>query len=113
MNNVGGPVDPGADQPTVARDVHHRPGRPRAAARRVPDPVARAHQPVPEPGLGVVGIVDAADPTCPAGSRNHVTPPVIHIWFVPITGGPTAIDAPDAQVVAAAEQVTSPANGRA
>ncbi len=64
-------------------------------------------------GLGVVGIVDAADPTCPAGSRNHVTPPMIHIWFVPIPGGPTAIDAPDAQVVAAAEQVTSPANGRA
>ena len=64
-------------------------------------------------GLGVVGIEDAAHPACPAGSRNRVTPPMIHVWFVPIPGGPTAVDAPDAQVVRAAEQVTSPANARA
>jgi hypothetical protein len=61
-------------------------------------------------GLGVVGIVGAAHPVCPAGSRNRVTPPMIHVWFVPVPGGPTAIDATDAQVVSAAEQVTSPAN---
>ena len=59
----------------------------------------------------VVGLVTAAG--CPAGSTNKVTPPMIHVWFVPIPGGPTAIDAPDAQVVRAAEQVSSPPNGRA
>jgi hypothetical protein len=64
-------------------------------------------------GLGVVAAVGAAHPACPAGSRNRVTPPMIHVWFVPIPGGPTAIDASSAQVVHAAEQVTSPANGPA
>jgi hypothetical protein len=64
-------------------------------------------------GLGVVGVVDAAHPACPAGSRNRVTPPMIHVWFVPIPGGPTAVDASDTQVVRAAEQVTSPPNARA
>jgi hypothetical protein len=63
--------------------------------------------------LGVVGELSAADPTCPAGSRNKVTPPMMHVWFVPIPGGPTAVDAPDAQVVRAAEQVPAPANGKA
>jgi hypothetical protein len=58
-------------------------------------------------------VVTAAHPTCPAGSQNHVTPPMMHVWFVPIPGGPTAIDAPDAQVVRAAERVASPANGTA
>jgi hypothetical protein len=38
---------------------------------------------------------------------------MMHVWFVPIPGGPTAIDAPDAQVVHAAEQVASPRNGTA
>jgi hypothetical protein len=61
-------------------------------------------------GLGVVGV---AHPTCPAGSANRVTPPMMHIWFVPIPGGPTAIDAPDAQVVRAAQRVPAPANGTA
>lgn len=64
-------------------------------------------------GLGVVGQLTPADPTCPAGSRNWVTPAMMHVWFVPIPGGPTAVDAPDPQVVRAAEQVRSPANGRA
>jgi hypothetical protein len=64
-------------------------------------------------GLGVVGIVTAAHPTCPAGSRNRVTPPMMHVWYVPIPGGPTAIDASDVQIVRAAERVPSPANGRA
>lgn len=64
-------------------------------------------------GHGVVGEVGSDGSTCPAGSRNRVTPPMIHVWFVPIPGGPTAVDAPDAQVVHAAEQVSAPANGTA
>jgi hypothetical protein len=63
--------------------------------------------------LGVVGVVDSGSSACPAGSRNRVTPPMMHIWFVPIPGGPTAIDAPDRQVVQAAERVAAPANGTA
>lgn len=51
--------------------------------------------------------------TCPAGSTNRVTPPMLHVWFVPIPGGPTTVDAPDAQVVKAAGTVKSPANPRA
>ncbi len=64
-------------------------------------------------GLHVVGAVGDGNSTCPPGSRNRVTPPMIHIWFVPVPGGPTAVDAPDRQVVQAAEQVTAPANGTA
>jgi len=64
-------------------------------------------------GLGVVGVTGAGRPACPAGSRNRVTPAMMHVWFVPIPGGPTAVDAPDAQVVRAAEQVTAPHNGTA
>jgi hypothetical protein len=61
--------------------------------------------------LGVVtGVIDADNATCPAGSSHHVTPPMMHVWFIPIPGGPTAIDAPDAQVVRAAEQVGSGGN---
>jgi hypothetical protein len=63
--------------------------------------------------LGVVGEVGPGQSTCPAGSVNRVTPAMIHVWFVPIPGGPTAIDAPDPQVVHAAEQVHAPANGTA
>jgi len=64
-------------------------------------------------GFHVVGVLSAADPTCPAGSRNRITPAMMHIWYVPIPGGPTAIDATDQQIVSAAERVPSPANGRA
>jgi hypothetical protein len=60
--------------------------------------------------LGVVGTTETG---CPAGSVNRVTPPMMHIWFAPIPGGPTAVDAFDEQVVRAAEQVPSPANGPA
>jgi hypothetical protein len=48
---------------------------------------------------------------CPAGSANHITPPMMHVWYVPIPGGPNAIDAPDRQVVHAAEKVAAPNNG--
>jgi hypothetical protein len=64
-------------------------------------------------GLGVVGVTGAGRPACPAGSRNRVTPAMMHVWFVPIPGGPTAVDAPDAQVVRAAGQVAAPHNGTA
>jgi hypothetical protein len=58
-------------------------------------------------GGRVAGVVGAVSSSCPAGSANHVTPPMIHVWFVPIPGGPTAIDATSAQVVRAAGQVSS------
>ena len=64
-------------------------------------------------GIGVVGLVTAAHPSCPPGSRNRVTPPMMHIWFVPIPGGPTAIDASNAQIVRAAERVPAHGNGPA
>jgi hypothetical protein len=63
--------------------------------------------------LGAVGALNSGNSTCPAGSQNRVTPPMIHIWFVPIPGGPTAIDAPNQQVVHAAERVAAPRNGTA
>jgi hypothetical protein len=64
-------------------------------------------------GLQVVGTLGPGQPTCPAGSRNKVTPAMMHVWFVPIPGGPTAIDAPDPQIVHAAERVPAPRNGTA
>jgi len=64
-------------------------------------------------GAGVVGAVGKNGAACPAGSKNKVTPPMLHVWFVPIPGGPTAVDAPNAQVMHAAEQVAAPVNGRA
>jgi hypothetical protein len=63
--------------------------------------------------LGVVGEVSSGSSACPPGSRNRTTQPMMHVWFVPISGGPTAIDAPDQQVVQAAERVAAPANGTA
>lgn len=63
--------------------------------------------------LNVVGEVGPGQSTCPPGSVNRVTPAMIHVWFVPIPGGPTAIDAPNHQVVQAAEQVHAPINGTA
>lgn len=64
-------------------------------------------------GAGVVAAVGKTGSTCPAQSKNKVTPAMLHVWFVPIPGGPTAVDATNAQVVHAAEQVAAPANGPA
>jgi hypothetical protein len=92
--------------------------------------ITSANGPTPQPGgcltqwhvhtdlcltgtLNVVGEVGPGQSTCPPGSVNRVTPAMIHVWFVPIPGGPTAIDAPNHQVVQAAEQVHAPANGTA
>jgi hypothetical protein len=61
--------------------------------------------------LGVVGTDQAG--SCPLGSRNRVTPAMMHVWFVPIPGGPTAVDASNAQVVHAAEKVSAPVNAAA
>jgi hypothetical protein len=36
---------------------------------------------------------------------------MMHVWFVPVPGGPTAIDASNVDIVHAAEQVRSPHNG--
>ena len=65
--------------------------------------------------LGVTGVTRSGNSaaTCPAGSQNRVTPPMMHVWFVPIPGGPTAIDASNQQVVRAAERVAGPGNGTA
>lgn len=65
------------------------------------------------PTIGVVGAVGALRASCPSGSENRVTPPMLHVWFVPIPGGPLAVDAPNAAVLAAAEQVPAPPNARA
>jgi hypothetical protein len=54
----------------------------------------------------VVGVLHNG--VCAAGSTNHVTQPMIHVWLAPIPGGPLAVDAPDAQVVAAAGQLPVP-----
>jgi len=61
----------------------------------------------------VVGLVTPITPVCPAGSTNHVTPPMMHVWYVPIPGGPTAIDASDSQIVSAADRVGGFGNGPA
>jgi hypothetical protein len=54
----------------------------------------------------VVGVEHSG--ACAAGSTNHVTQPMIHVWLAPLTGGPLVVDAPDAQVVAAASQLPVP-----
>lgn len=45
---------------------------------------------------------------CASGSTNHVTQPMIHVWLAPLQGGPLVVDAPDAQVMAAASQLPVP-----
>jgi hypothetical protein len=60
-------------------------------------------------GAGVVAATGDGI-SCPPGSVNRITPPMLHVWFVPVPGGPTAVDAPDGQVVRAAERVPAPAN---
>jgi len=55
----------------------------------------------------VAGVTGLRSAGCPAGSANRVTPAMMHVWYVPIPGGPTAIDATNAQVVQAAEQVSA------
>ena len=61
----------------------------------------------------VVGVTTAAHPVCPAGSINRITQPMMHVWFAPIPGGPTAVDASAEQIVSAAERVGGFGNGPA
>jgi hypothetical protein len=42
---------------------------------------------------------------CAAGSFNHVTTPMMHVWLTPVPGGPLAPDPPNAAQVVAANQV--------
>ena len=64
---------------------------------------------------GVVVATENSSGACPTGSTNHITQPMIHVWLAPLSGGPLVVDAPDTQVVAAAEQlpVPNPPNPRA
>jgi hypothetical protein len=55
-------------------------------------------------GNVVVGTTNSKG-NCPAGSVNRVTQPMIHVWLAPIDGGPLMVDAPDADIVAAANQL--------
>jgi hypothetical protein len=63
-------------------------------------------------GAGVVAATGNGT-GCPAGSVRRLTPPMLHVWFVPVPGGPTAVDAPDSTVVRAAEHVMAPTNSTA
>jgi hypothetical protein len=54
----------------------------------------------------VVGVTSGG--ACKAGSSNHVSQPMLHVWLAPIPGGPLVVDATDAQVVQAAEQLPTP-----
>ena len=114
-------IDPAAPQSLVYANTPH--GAVLVAAMFITSPGG----PTPQPGGCLTqwhihtnlcfargqGVVGEADPACPTGSTNRVTPAMLHVWFVPIPGGPTAVDASDSQVVHAADQVSSPANAPA
>jgi hypothetical protein len=55
-------------------------------------------------GNVVVGVTNSQG-QCPAGTSNHVTQPMIHVWLAPVAGGPLMVDAPNADVVSAAMQL--------
>jgi hypothetical protein len=50
----------------------------------------------------VVGIQRSRAGTCRPGSVNHVSQPMIHVWLVPVPGGPLTVDASSRQVLQAA-----------
>ena len=62
----------------------------------------------------VVNITNSAG-ECSAGSENHVTSPMMHVWLTPVQGGPLVVDVSDSQAVAAAEAMPllSPLNAKA
>jgi hypothetical protein len=41
-------------------------------------------------GGRLVNVETARQPTCPAGSYNHVSQWMLHVWTVPVPGGPFA-----------------------
>jgi len=54
----------------------------------------------------VVGVTNGG--VCKAGSTNHISQPMIHVWLAPVPGGPLTVDAPNAQVIQAADQLPTP-----
>jgi hypothetical protein len=48
---------------------------------------------------------------CPAGERPLMTPEMMHVWQVPVPGGPLAMDPTDAQIVESA--ITAQMSGQA
>ena len=61
----------------------------------------------------VVGVT--RNGACAAGSTNHVTQPMLHVWLAPIAGGPLTVDAANAAVVQAASRLPAlnPPNAQA
>ena len=61
----------------------------------------------------VVGVT--RNGACAAGSTNHVTQPMLHVWLAPIAGGPLTVDASNAAVVQAASRLPAlnPPNAQA
>jgi hypothetical protein len=57
----------------------------------------------------------ASSGTCPVGSVNKLTEPMLHVWMTPVDGGPLAVDPGGvSEVVGAAQSPTpSPVNGTA
>jgi hypothetical protein len=49
----------------------------------------------------VVGIDTSG--TCPSGSANSTTQPMMHVWLAPVPGGPLTVDAASRQIVDAAK----------
>ena len=54
----------------------------------------------------VVGVTSGG--TCRAGSANHISQPMIHVWLAPVPGGPLTVDASNAQVDQAAARLPAP-----
>jgi len=54
----------------------------------------------------VVGVTNGG--ACRAGSTNHISQPMIHVWLAPVPGGPLTVDASSAQVAQAAGQLPAP-----
>jgi hypothetical protein len=60
---------------------------------------------------GVVGNNESG--SCTAGSTNRTTPPMMHVWVTPVSGGPLSPDPPAKDEVVAANRAPAPnpANG--
>ena len=64
---------------------------------------------------GSVAGNSAASGTCPTGTVNKLTEPMLHVWMTPVPGGPLAVDPGGrSEVVGAAQSpAPSPVNGTA
>jgi hypothetical protein len=52
----------------------------------------------------VVGVDSSG--TCPTGSANRTTQPMMHVWVAPVPGGPLTVDATNRQIVDAAKTLS-------